>query len=302
VPRVVLLPTMFMTSYLLINRFILFCPIIHVMEKPIPVISSLKQLKSYMLNHKEKCLCLYLADKTRAQWNRSTSRKYMNALHPELVYLPVNVRKGEVECLKKLYRLADDPRIIAINHTSPHKSNPVLKRLCKTGGNVDFIIRDSKGRWKPYDLNGPSFVDWFRSEIGSFTDRTFIVLGVGGAGRAIADELGKHKPKELIMIDKNRKVMSIAKVKSSLVLVNCTGKTVKGLASFLSSHKGIFIDIRPGLHLPIVERAKSLGWKAYTGHGMNARNDYIMMRLIFRRMGKKPIAYAKFKKLVASCS
>ena len=58
----------------------------------------------------------------------------------------------------------------------------------------------------------------------------------------------------------------------------------------------------PHLEIDIVNKAKNLGWKVYTGHGMNARNDYSLLTKISELIGIVPMSFNKFKKLVAKAS
>ena len=54
--------------------------------------------------------------------------------------------------------------------------------------------------------------------------------------------------------------------------------------------------------VPYSEKAKELGWDSHTGHGMNARNDYILLTGITDNLGVIPPAFAQFEILVAEAS
>ena len=45
------------------------------------------------------------------------------------IYLPVNIKKGDFDSIREVYKLAEnEEQIVAINQTQPHKSNPVQKK------------------------------------------------------------------------------------------------------------------------------------------------------------------------------
>lgn len=93
------------------------------------------------------------------------------------------------------------------------------------------------------------------------------------------------------------------------ILVNAAGKEGATNESELwaliqkNTSGGTFVDIRPHLDIEIVEEAKRHGWDAYTGHGMNARNDYVLLQGIARQIpGATPPSFEEFQRLVARAS
>lgn len=294
------------------------------MTEKIVVCYSIDELKNFLSNHQDKYACLYLAHKDEAGWNKSTSRVYMNQLWPDFVYIPIDIEKDDNESLKKLYELANrNPRIVAINQTQPHKSNPVIiKLLGSEQQNIDTLIKDNSGKLKPLNLNGPSFVKWLKTEVNNIADYTYIILGVGGVGEPIARELAKYKPTKLLLVDpKDKQLLSkefphsehftslnqIEEIIGPPVLINAAGKEgAEGnneLLNAFKKYKGlIYIDLRPQLTVTEVETAKQLGFKAYTGYGMNARNDYTLVKMIAKKINKQSPSYQDFKELVAVAS
>jgi hypothetical protein len=66
---------------------------------------------------------------------------------------------------------------------------------------------------------------------------------------------------------------------------------------------GAFVDIRPHLDIDIVKEAMRRGWNAQTGHGMNARNDYVLLQGIARQIpDATPPSFEEFQRLVAMAS
>ena len=144
------------------------------MEKII-VCDGVNDLKRYLETHDAIKICLYLAEKTKEAWDISTSRVYMNQINNNFIYLPVNLKKGDWDSIREVYTIAEnDRRIIAINQTQPHKSNPVQKEWFSDKDipiNVDSLIKDENNKLQCYNLNGPSFTSWFEDEVSSFSDK-----------------------------------------------------------------------------------------------------------------------------------
>ncbi len=247
----------------------------------------------------------------------------MNQLWQNFNYLPVDVEAGDNDMLREIYKLAEKtPNIVAINQTQPHKSNAVLREFIESDiVNVDTLIKDDSGHLHALNLNGPAFIDWLRSEVDSISRYNYIVLGVGGVGEPIARELHTYRPKALVLVDQNDK-KSLAEELSATyhrsleetpllpgptILINAAGK--EGANVFLNDIFGrystellTYIDIRPHLEITEVNQAKNLGFDAYTGHGMNARNDYVLTTQIAKLLQKQAPSFEVFQRLVAAAS
>jgi shikimate 5-dehydrogenase len=255
----------------------------------------------------------------------------MNQVSQGLVYLPINIKKEDYDSLRELYQYAsENPDIIAINQTQPHKSNPVLKEILKGDKipvNIDTLIKENGRNLQPYDLNGPSFVGWYKKEAGAFNGKSVVVLGVGGVGEPIARRIMQEKPKQMILVDVvskeclaqelsklgtvrySRSLKELSLPVGDIVFLNCAGKEgasdETGVKEFLkgySSPNNIFVDLRPHLEVDIVTYAKKKGWMAFTGHGMNARNDYALLTEIAKITGISIPDFETFKKNVAEAS
>lgn len=295
------------------------------------VCDGVKELKAYLDTNNEVKICLYLAEKTKEAWDISTSRVYMNQIDKKFLYLPVNIKKDDMEAIREVYNIAEeDSRIVAINQTQPHKSNAVQKEWFKgqrIPDNVDALIKDKYNKLQCYNLNGPSFASWFEDEVGNFSGNKVIVFGVGGVGEPIARIIANSNPESMYLIDiyskedlakelsKNTNVEyfnNLSKVdfntNSKLILINCAGKEggddkeLKTVIKQLKDMNHIFVDLRPQLNIEIVNVAKEYGWDAYTGFGMNSRNDYVLLQKIQELTGIKIPSFKEFEKLVASAS
>jgi len=97
-------------------------------KQKVPVISSIEELKQFVEEYPNHKFCLYLSYKQSDAWDKSTSRVYMNQVSEYLIYLPINVSKGDNATIAEAYELSEkNDQIIAIHQTQPHKSYPVGK-------------------------------------------------------------------------------------------------------------------------------------------------------------------------------
>ena len=93
------------------------------------------------------------------------------------------------------------------------------------------------------------------------------------------------------------------KEKSSNKITVCDG--VKDLKTIIEQFKNmnyIFVDLRPQLDIEIVNVAKQFGWNAYTGFGMNSRNDYVLLKKIQELTNIQIPTFKEFEKLVELAS
>lgn len=298
--------------------------------KKTKVCNNIDEVKKVLAENIDKKFCLYLAYKTDEAWEKSTSRIYMNKINDKFVYLPVNIEKEDYDSIRKVYELSEaNNQILAINQTQPHKSNRVLKEKFNNddiSANIDSLVKDKNNKLQLYDLNGPSFFDWFKDEVDIFENKEVIVFGVGGAGESIARKIIMNKPKKLYLIDLVSKkdlceelskfgnveyfddIHNIEVLNNNIVFINCAGKdgaNDKSTIDILNKYRNqnnIFVDLRPQLEIEVVEKAQKLGWKSYTGFGMNARNDYTLLLAIFNIMNMVPPTFEEFKQLVHKSS
>ena len=93
-----------------------------------------------------------------------------------------------------------------------------------------------------------------------------------------------------------------------VILINCAGKeggddkTINTILEQLKDRNNIFVDLRPQLHIEIVEKAKHCGWDAYSGYGMNARNDYALLQKIQEIANINIPSFKEFAELVKKAS
>jgi len=299
-------------------------------DSKVPICTNVSQVKELLNKYSDCNFCLYLAYKSEEDWDKSTSRVYMNKVSDKLIYLPINIEKEDYKSIEEVYVLSEATnQIVAINQTQPHKSNKVLREWFKDQDipqNVDSLVKDQNGKLQLFDLNGPAFVGWFKDEVAGFNNKQIIVLGVGGVGEPIARKIILDNPEVMYLIDivpkeeLCKELSEYGKVdyysslnqlqlnKEEIIFINCAGKEgvdETGAIELLEEHdsKGnIFVDLRPHLNIDIVEKAKSLNWESYTGFGMNARTDYALLSKICEVSNIVPPSFDEFKKMVADAS
>jgi shikimate 5-dehydrogenase len=302
-------------------------------EEKIPVCNGAEGLVSLLEEYPNFKVCLYLAQKDDKGWDESTSRVYMNKSIPGFLYIPVNIKGGDTKELRAVYDIArENPNIIGINHTMPHRSNPVLRELFYRSeegvGNMAVLVRNGEGELFPYDINGQAFVDGYiyDNKFGTFARKTVVMVGVGGAGESIAIEIAKRKPGEIILIDQKDKhgfIHSLGEVHTryyrtidefvtngmvdgDLVVINASGADISDanpLQKIFVMREGIFVDIRAQLNLSTVETAiHDFHWQAATGFAMNSRNDYVLLNRLAKIMTVEAPEFTKFRDYVAEAS
>ncbi|HEU4715508.1 MAG TPA: saccharopine dehydrogenase NADP-binding domain-containing protein [Candidatus Saccharimonadales bacterium] len=306
------------------------------LHNKIPVAEGLEGFSYFAEHYPGFTFCPYVAEKDTEGWAKSTSRVYMNQVLPNFLYVPVNIHKGSIDELRTFFGSVQDRKDIpAVNITQPHKSSPVLRELylgdVHSEANVDTLIRNDEGYLEPYDLNSAAFVEWYKDEVDTFQGRPVVLVGVGGVGEPIAKKIAAEKPSSLTLVDVTDKTSFAARLSRATqvevtfntslqaalasglpeggVVINAAGKEGATDESELwqliqkDARGSTFVDIRPHLDIEIVEEAKRHGWSAYTGYGMNARNDYVLLQGIARQIpGAIPPSFDKFQELVSQAS
>ena len=254
----------------------------------------------------------------------------MNRVLPRFLYAPVNIGRDDTGTLREFLELVRDLHTVAaVNITQPHKSSAVLRDLFTPDGgedtNIDTLIRGSDGTLTPLDLNSTAFLTWYADEVGPIAGRSVIVLGVGGVGEPIAKKIAAEGPANLVLVDiVDRAGLAArlgARYESSLrgildkglpaasTVVNAAGKEGAADGADLwrlierAPADAVFVDLRPQLVIDIVDEARRRGWNAHSGHGMNARNDHVLLHGIAARVpGAEVPDFGTFQRLVAAAS
>ncbi len=131
----------------------------------------------------------------------------------ELVYVPFLVEENRVgEAIKGAYALD----IKGLNATVPHKS-AVIPHLCeidelaKRIGAVNTLVR-TDGGYKGYNTDMPGLYRQLQSEGIELADKEVILLGAGGAARAVAFMCVQYGAKRVYILNRTfEKAQAVAK-------------------------------------------------------------------------------------------
>lgn len=150
----------------------------------------------------------------------------------DMVYLPFNVSSRKAGALEEAVGAVRALSIVGINVTVPHKEK-IIPFLDELDGHardlkaVNTVVNDN-GRLKGYNTDGPGYLVSLRDELG-FTPRgkNILVLGAGGAARAVLNALLGGEP-------------------ASVMVANRTVKRAEELAGELKKRfKGVDIGVSP---------------------------------------------------------
>ena len=135
------------------------------------------------------------------------------AMGENLVYLPFHVPRGQVgEAVRGAYAL----NLLGLNVTVPYKS-AVMESLAEVDelaahiGAVNTLVR-TQGGYKGYNTDMTGLYRAMRSEGIRIEDEEMILLGAGGAARAVAYLCGAQKAGKVFMLNRTLdKAQQVAK-------------------------------------------------------------------------------------------
>jgi shikimate dehydrogenase len=113
-------------------------------------------------------------------------------------YLPFHVKAENLEdAVKGLKAIG----VAGFNVTIPHKSTIIsfldeVDELAMRIGAVNTVVND-EGRLKGYNTDGLGFLTGLQAHVPSITGHNILIIGAGGAARAIYFTLAKNEPKQV---------------------------------------------------------------------------------------------------------
>jgi shikimate dehydrogenase len=164
-------------------------------------------------------VCAIIGDPIAHTLSPSIHNAAFRSLKLDFVYVPFHVRRSELGDAIEGFRSLG---VLGVNVTRPHKSR-VLRFLdkiepsAKKIGAVNTIVRNN-AKLRGYNTDGESAIAAL-SRLGSLSGRKALILGAGGAAKAIAYQLSKTV--------------------HSIVILNRTRSNGTGLASNITKWNGI---------------------------------------------------------------
>jgi shikimate dehydrogenase len=116
----------------------------------------------------------------------------------DAVYLPFQVEDADLhDAVKGLKALG----VGGFNVTVPHKSNiiPFLDGIDELAANIGAVntVVNEKGQLIGYNTDGPGFLKGLNAFLPKIADQKILIIGAGGAARAIYFTLAKESPNVL---------------------------------------------------------------------------------------------------------
>lgn len=164
-------------------------------------------------------ICAIIGDPIAHTLSPSIHNAAFRSLKLDIVYVPFHVRRSELGAAIEGFRSLG---VLGINVTRPHKSRVLrfldkIETTAKKIGAVNTIVRKND-RLHGYNTDGEAAITAL-SRLGSLSGRKALILGAGGAAKAIAYQLSK-------MAD-------------SIVILNRTRSNGTRLASNITEWNGI---------------------------------------------------------------
>ena len=201
------------------------------------------------------------------------------------VYLPFELEPSHLKHLKKLMRLAD---IWGLNVTAPYKEKviPFLDKLdvsARRAGAVNTIVRRGL-KLVGYNTDGAGWVLAMQKQTDFKAKNSFVViLGAGGAAKAIASELKKRGAKKIIKVRRPFSRTALKKLFATAdLLIQATPVSPQVPFESLPKRACVMDLVYHPNPTPFLRQAKKLGFKTIGGLGMLKAQATLSFQLFTR--------------------
>lgn len=128
-----------------------------------------------------------------------------NKLNLNFVYLPFPVKPSELKSATAAIRSLN---LVGVNVTVPHKENIImyldeLDEYANKIGAVNTVLNDN-GKLKGFNTDAYGFMLSLKEKKIKVTDKKVLLLGAGGAAKAVAAVIETEKPKGFLVYDINK--------------------------------------------------------------------------------------------------
>ena len=167
-------------------------------------------------------VCALIGDPIAHSLSPAIHNAAFRSLGMDFAYVPFRVRANELKAAIEGIRSLG---ILGVNVTIPHKTRvlPLLDAIEKTAlqiGAVNTIVRND-GRLRGYNTDGQAALAVLQSLAGSLSGRRAVILGAGGAARAIVYYLSKAVESIAVLNRTRSKASSIARKIARLRGIAC---------------------------------------------------------------------------------
>jgi len=167
-------------------------------------------------------VCAVIGDPIAHSLSPAIHNAAFRSLGMDLMYVPFRVRANELKAAIEGIRSLG---VLGVNVTMPHKTRvvPLLDAIEKTAlqiGAVNTIVRND-GRLRGYNTDGQAALAVLQSLARSLRGRRAVILGAGGAARAIVYYLSKTVESIAILNRTRSKGSSIASKIARLRGITC---------------------------------------------------------------------------------
>lgn len=164
-----------------------------------------------------------------------------------MTYVPFLVENGQLEmAVKGAFGL----NILGMNVTVPYKNDVIaylddIDRLAEKIGAVNTLVRTDKG-YKGYNTDITGLLRAMKSDCVSIKDEEIIILGAGGAGRAVTFMCAANGAEKIYLLNRNiQKAQNVAAEVNRELDTNCvTAAAVSGYKEILTGTKNRYVVIQ----------------------------------------------------------
>lgn len=201
-----------------------------------------------------KKLFAVLGDPIAHSMSPSMHNDLFDYYHMDAVYVPAHVRAENLEdAVKGLKALG----VAGFNVTVPHKSAIIpfldeVDELALSIGAVNTVVNEN-GKLVGYNTDGSGFIKALERNVSAVSNRRILIIGAGGAARAIYFSLAQHQP---AVIDIANRTLEKAKmlVQDCPFPVRSTALSIKDASEHIDNYDLIVQTTKVGMYPKVQEQ------------------------------------------------
>lgn len=259
--------------------------------------------------NKNKDLYCLIGDPVSHSLSPIMQNAAFSVLNIDAVYTTMTVRKNEISVSLRTLRELD---VKGFNVTMPHKKVIIeyldeIDELANEIGAVNTVITKG-GKLIGKNTDSAGAINAIKDRIGSVKGRTAIVLGRGGAARAISFGLRREGADTVMLTRDEMKESNLSRLIKNVDLVcNCTpigmdGKSTPVPDEFLRRNMTVFDSVYNFVETPIITAARKRGCAVISGEEMLVSQGIASLELwtgkrVDKRVMQEAITRAKRERI-----